>query len=130
MLRKEICLSDQAQSEGFEVAFGRQTKPCSTLCAHGVSRTGVCSEGGKEALHLALLHIKSNQPSRSRPRRKPDGLDRLANVMAARKTTHEFRAQGSPNGSAADPTPAGHGDRGSKVPLRGQDIGCKDHKVA
>ena len=124
MLSKEICLGDQAQSEGFEVAFGRQTKPCSTLCAHGVSHTGVCSKGGKEGFHLTLLNIKSNQPSRSRPRRKPYGLDRLANVMAARKTTHEFRTQGSPNCSAANPAPAGHGDRGGEVPLRSQDIGC------
>jgi hypothetical protein len=109
---KEICLSDQAQSEVFEVAFGRQTKPCSTLCSHGVSRARMCFEGGKETFHLSLLHIKSNQPSGSRPRRQPDGFDRLANVMAARKTTHEFGTQGSPNGSASDPTPAGHGDRG------------------
>jgi hypothetical protein len=50
--------------------------------------------------------------------------------MTARKTTHEFRTQGSPNGSAANPPSTGHGDRGGEVTLRSQDIGCKDHKVA
>jgi len=128
VLREEVGLSDQAQSEQFKLARRGEPKPLPPLTRHRVWGAWRETKARKERFGFVFASPQTDQPSLRSPGLKADGTDCLADMVAPRKAAHEFRPERPANGTTALPPPMCHAHRCRQMAIRGQNIVSKHHE--